>query len=70
MFADLLQLELRRTAPGQITGLHQAAAAWLAGHGFPVDAVRHGELSWRGSSRARRVLNHLVWVAIGHLGGR
>src|SRR5882762_7607058 len=36
MFADLLQLELRRTAPGEVTGLHQVAAQWLAGHGYPV----------------------------------
>jgi LuxR family transcriptional regulator, maltose regulon positive regulatory protein len=43
LFADLLQLELRRTAPGEITALHQAAAGWLAGHGYPVDAARHAQ---------------------------
>jgi LuxR family maltose regulon positive regulatory protein len=43
LFADLLQLELRRTAPGEITALHRAAAGWLAGHGYPVDAVRHAQ---------------------------
>src|SRR5215813_10649731 len=41
MFADMLQLELRRTAPGEVTALHRAAAGWFAGHGYPVDAVRH-----------------------------
>jgi LuxR family maltose regulon positive regulatory protein len=43
LFADLLQLELRRTAPGEATGLHRAAAGWFAGHGYPVDAVRHAQ---------------------------
>jgi len=43
LFADLLQLELRRTAPGVITDLHRAAAGWLAGHGYPVDAARHAQ---------------------------
>jgi LuxR family transcriptional regulator, maltose regulon positive regulatory protein len=41
MFADLLQLELRRAAPGEVTRLHQAAAAWFAGQGFTAEAVRH-----------------------------
>jgi LuxR family maltose regulon positive regulatory protein len=43
MFADLLQLQLRRTAPGEVTALHRAAAGWLAEHGYPVDAVRHAQ---------------------------
>src|SRR5262249_56044382 len=32
LFADLLQLELRRTEPDQVAGLHRAAAGWLTGH--------------------------------------
>ena len=43
MFAGLLQLELRRTEPGEVAGLHRAAAGWLVGHGFPVEAVRHAQ---------------------------
>jgi LuxR family maltose regulon positive regulatory protein len=43
LFADLLQLELRRTEPDQVAALHQTAARWLAGHGYPVDAVRHAQ---------------------------
>jgi LuxR family transcriptional regulator, maltose regulon positive regulatory protein len=43
LFADLLQLELRRTAPDEVTALHQVAADWLAGHGYPVEAVRHAQ---------------------------
>jgi len=43
LFADLLQLELRRTEPDQVTALHQAASGWFAGHGYPVEAVRHAQ---------------------------
>jgi LuxR family maltose regulon positive regulatory protein len=43
LFADLLQLELRRAEPDQVAGLHRAAAGWFAGHGCPVEAVRHAQ---------------------------
>src|ERR1700729_2315850 len=43
LFADLLQLELRRTAPGEVTGLHQVAAQWVAEHRVPVEAIRHAQ---------------------------
>jgi LuxR family maltose regulon positive regulatory protein len=43
LFADLLQLELRRAEPDQVAGLHRAAAGWLAGHEYPVEAVRHAQ---------------------------
>jgi LuxR family maltose regulon positive regulatory protein len=43
LFADLLQLELRRTEPGEVTELHRAAAVWLAGRGYPMEAVRHAQ---------------------------
>jgi LuxR family transcriptional regulator, maltose regulon positive regulatory protein len=55
LFADLLQLELRRTEPGEVTGLHQAAAGWLAGHGYPVEAVRQAQAA-RDWQLAARVL--------------
>src|SRR6202041_2420057 len=29
LFADLLQLALRRTTPGEVTALHEAAAGWF-----------------------------------------
>ena len=41
LFADLLQQELRRTAPEEVIALHRSAARWFADHGYPVDAVRH-----------------------------
>jgi LuxR family transcriptional regulator, maltose regulon positive regulatory protein len=43
LFADLLHLELRRTAPGEVTTLNLAAAGWLAVHGCPVEAIRHAQ---------------------------
>src|SRR5438552_9524999 len=43
LFADLLQRELRRTAPGEVAALHQVASGWFAGHGFTVEAVRHAQ---------------------------
>jgi len=43
LFADLLQLELRRSEPGQLPALHVAAADWYTAHGYPAEAVRHAE---------------------------
>jgi LuxR family maltose regulon positive regulatory protein len=43
LFAGLLLLELRRTEPDQVAGLHRKAAGWFAGHGYPVQAVRHAQ---------------------------
>ena len=53
LFADLLQLELRRTGPGEVAGLHELAATWLAGHGFGVEAIRQAQASqnWRRAAR-------------------
>ena len=56
LFADLLQLELRRTAPDQVAGLHQVAAGWFAGHGYPVEAVRHAQAAQDWGLAARRLL--------------
>jgi LuxR family transcriptional regulator, maltose regulon positive regulatory protein len=43
MFTALLALELRRTEPAQVTGLHRAASGWLAAHGHPREAIRHAQ---------------------------
>jgi LuxR family maltose regulon positive regulatory protein len=53
LFAGLLQLELRRTASDEVSGLHLVAAGWYTGHGFPVEAVRHaqGGQDWGLASR-------------------
>jgi LuxR family maltose regulon positive regulatory protein len=53
LFAGLLQLELRRTAPGEVAGLHRLASQWLAGHGFPAEAIRHAQAAadWEPAAR-------------------
>src|SRR6202040_3766276 len=53
LFADLLQLELRRTTPGEVAGLHQVAAQRFAEHGFQVEAIRHAQAGqdWRLAAR-------------------
>jgi LuxR family transcriptional regulator, maltose regulon positive regulatory protein len=66
LFADLLQLELRRAEPGEVTGLHRAAAGWLAGHGYPVEAVRHAQAARDWRLAARLLADH--WPGL-HLDG-
>jgi LuxR family transcriptional regulator, maltose regulon positive regulatory protein len=58
MFADLLALELRRTAPGEVAGLHQAAAGWFAEHERPVEAVRHAQAARDWGLAARLLAGH------------
>ena len=67
LFADLLQLELRRTAPGEVTGLHQVAAQWFAEHGFAVEAIRHAQAAQDWGLAARLLAGH--WPGL-HLGGQ
>jgi LuxR family maltose regulon positive regulatory protein len=58
LFADLLQLELRRTEPDQVAALHRAAAGWFAGHGYPVEAVRHAQAARDWGLAARLLAGH------------
>jgi LuxR family transcriptional regulator, maltose regulon positive regulatory protein len=58
MFADLLALELRRTAPGEVAGLHLAAAGWFAEHEHPVEAVRHAQAARDWGLAARLLAGH------------
>ena len=67
LFADLLQLELRRTAPGEVTGLHRVAAQWFAEHGFAVEAIRHAQAAQDWGLAARLLAEH--WPGL-HLGGQ
>jgi LuxR family maltose regulon positive regulatory protein len=67
LFADLLQLELRRTEPGERAALHRAAAGWLAGHGHPVEAVRQARAAEDWGLAARLLCDH--WLDL-YLGGR
>jgi LuxR family transcriptional regulator, maltose regulon positive regulatory protein len=67
MFAGLLALELRRTAPGEVTGLHRAASAWFAAHGYPVEAIRHAQAARDWDLAARLLADH--WPGL-YLDGR
>ena len=67
MFAGLLRLELRRTEPGEVTGLHAAAAGWFAARGFTVEAVRHAQAARDWTLAARLLAGH--WPAL-HLDGQ
>jgi LuxR family transcriptional regulator, maltose regulon positive regulatory protein len=55
LFADLLELELRRTEPAELAVLHGTAADWFAEHGFPLEAIRHAQAA-RDWERAGRLL--------------
>jgi LuxR family maltose regulon positive regulatory protein len=67
LFADLLRLQLRRTEPGEVAALHELAAAWFAGHGFAVEAIRHAQAARDWGLAARLLADH--WPAL-HLDGQ
>jgi len=67
MFAGLLQLELRRTNPREVAGLHRAASGWFAGHGFPVEAIRHAQAAGDWGLAAGLLAGH--WPGL-HLDGQ
>jgi LuxR family maltose regulon positive regulatory protein len=67
LFADLLQLELRRTEPAEVAALHRTAAEWLAGTGYPMEAVRHAQAAQDWGLAARLLSDH--WPGE-YLGGR
>jgi LuxR family maltose regulon positive regulatory protein len=67
LFAELLQLELRRTQPEEVAALHKLAAGWLAGHGYPVEAVRHAQAARDWVLAAGLLADH--WPGL-YLGGQ
>ena len=67
LFADLLQLELRRTEPNERAALHGTAAVWLAGHGHPVEAVRQAQAAEDWGLATRLLSDH--WLDL-YLSGR
>jgi LuxR family maltose regulon positive regulatory protein len=67
LFSDLLQLELRRSEPDEVPGLHRQAAEWLAGHGNPVEAVQHAQAAQDWELAARLLADY--WPEF-HLDGR
>jgi LuxR family transcriptional regulator, maltose regulon positive regulatory protein len=68
LFADLLQLELRGSAPAELPALHDAAAGWYAEHGYPVEAVRHAQAAQDWGLAARVLSDHWIGLGLGGLG--
>jgi LuxR family maltose regulon positive regulatory protein len=67
LFADLLQVELRRSAAGEVARLHLSAAGWLAGNGFPLEAIRHAQAARDWDLATRLLADH--WPGL-HLAGQ
>ena len=60
LFADLLQLELRRARPGLDGSLHRAAAEWHEQQGFIVEAIRHAQAAGDWSLASRLLADHHI----------
>jgi len=64
LFSDLLQLELRRTEPDELADLHTTAARWFAGHGYPVEAIRHTQAAQDWGLAARLLSEHFLGLVL------
>ena len=64
MFSGLLRLELRRTMPADIAGLHQLAARWLAGRGQAADAIGHLQAAGDWDEAARMLTDHALSLTL------
>ena len=60
LFTDLLRLELRRTLPAEVPGLHRLAAEWFAQHGRVAEAIRHTQAAGDWPAAARLLADHSV----------
>ena len=68
MFADLLQLELRRTASSEIGALHHTAAQWYADHGYPMEAIRQAQAAQDWGLAVRLLGDHWPGLQLGGQG--
>jgi LuxR family maltose regulon positive regulatory protein len=64
MFGELLRLELRRTMPADIAGLHQLAGRHLAARGQVADAVGHLQAAGCWDEAARMLTDHALSLAL------
>lgn len=64
MFADFLNLELRRADPTLVGSLHRAAARWFALHGHPVEAIRHAQSAGDWDHAARLLADHQLGLTL------
>jgi LuxR family maltose regulon positive regulatory protein len=69
LFAELLRLELRGSAPEELPALHEAAAGWYAEHGDAVEAVRHAQAARNWDLAARVLSDHWIGLGLAGLGG-
>jgi LuxR family transcriptional regulator, maltose regulon positive regulatory protein len=69
LFADLLQLELRGSAPAELPALHDAAARWYAEHAYPIEAICHAQAAQNWGLAARVLSDHWVGLGLAGLGG-
>ena len=60
LFADLLQLELRRASPALVASLHRAAAEWHEQQGFIVEAIRHAQAARDWPEASRLLADHHI----------
>ena len=67
LFGELLQLELRRAEPEQVSGLHRVAVGWLAEHGQPVQAIQQAQAAPDWDLAGRLLADH--WPGL-HLNGQ
>ena len=64
MFADLLELELRRADPSLVGSLHRAAARWFELHGHPVEAIGHAQSAGDWDHAARLLADHQLELTL------
>jgi LuxR family maltose regulon positive regulatory protein len=64
MFGGLLRLELRRTMPADIAGLHQLAARWLAARGQAADAIGHLQAAGDWDEAAGMLTDHALSLTL------
>ena len=60
LFADLLQLELRRSSPTLVDSLHRAASRWFGEHGHTVEAITHAQSARDWEDAARLLADNYV----------
>jgi LuxR family transcriptional regulator, maltose regulon positive regulatory protein len=64
MFSGLLRLELRRTMPADIAGLHLPAGRWLAARGQAADAIGHLQAAGAWDEAARMLTDNALSLTL------
>jgi LuxR family transcriptional regulator, maltose regulon positive regulatory protein len=64
LFADFLQLELRRSLPAIVGSLHRAASDWFEREGYVVDAIRHAQAARDWPHAARLLLDNRIGLIL------